>query len=124
MSTFLKRTIFPFIISLMVMGALVLPVRAATVSELQAMINQLLNQVAQLKLNDVQGEVNRRCPAISYNLKLSDTDASTGGQVTQLQTFLAATYNLNKADYVTGYFGRGTFALVNRFQSEIGRAHV
>ena len=46
------------------------------------------------------------------------TDATTEGQVTELQKFLSDYYDLNPADYVSGYFGRLTRDNVRRFQCE------
>jgi len=57
------------------------------------------------------------CPAIYSNLYIGLSDYSTGGQVSQLQRFLAGRYG-NQS--VTGYFGFMTRANVARFQQEQG----
>lgn len=58
------------------------------------------------------------CPHLTRDLKFRDRDATTGGQVTELQKFLADYYDLDPSDYVTGYFGRLTQLNVIRFQRE------
>lgn len=60
------------------------------------------------------------CPALTYDLRLGSRDATTGGQVTELQKFLSDYYGLNRADYVSGYFGPLTLKNVIRFQIEQG----
>src|SRR3989344_2614528 len=47
-------------------------------------------------------------------------DASTGGQVSELQTFLTDYYNLDENIVVGGYFGNLTHKYVVRFQTEQG----
>lgn len=70
------------------------------------------------------GPIAGYCPTLSVSFGRGSSDATTGGQVTQLQRFLADYYDLNPADYVSGYFGRMTQQNVMRFQSERGIAPV
>jgi hypothetical protein len=58
------------------------------------------------------------CPALSQTLQFGSRDATTGGQVSQLQHFLSDYYDLNPDDYITGYFGRLTRTNVQKFQCE------
>src|SRR5258708_1786121 len=58
------------------------------------------------------------CPHLTGDLERGMSDSTTGGQVTELQTFLTDYYDLNPGDYVTGYFGRLTENNVKRFQRE------
>ena len=55
------------------------------------------------------------CPQLSYNLYRGLSDYRTGGQVTQLQQFLAGQGYYQP---VTGYFGPLTYANVARFQQQ------
>src|SRR5262245_33403631 len=54
------------------------------------------------------------CPNITYNLTLGSSDYSTGGQVSQLQTFLRNRYG--DARLSGGYYGSLTAYYVTRFQ--------
>src|SRR3989344_4389891 len=47
-------------------------------------------------------------------------DATTGGQVTELQVFLANRFDLDEEDVVSGYFGKLTQQYVTRFQNQYG----
>lgn len=67
-------------------------------------------------IGDTASEV--YCPNLTVTMQFGATDATTGGQVTQLQRFLADYYDLNPADYVTGSFRRLTRENVRRFQCE------
>lgn len=58
------------------------------------------------------------CPTLTTTLAFGARDATTGGQVSALQHFLSDFYDLNPADYITGYFGRLTRTNVQRFQCE------
>lgn len=58
------------------------------------------------------------CPTLSYNLYRGLSDRYTGGQVSQLQQFLATYYPGTQS--VTGYFGNQTWANLARFQQELG----
>src|SRR3989338_4426295 len=60
------------------------------------------------------------CPDLSTTFVRGATDASTNGQVTELQRFLTDYYNLPEEGLVTGYFWRNTEAAVIRFQKEHG----
>jgi hypothetical protein len=54
----------------------------------------------------------------STNLRYRSTDATTGGEVSDLQDFLVATSFLKTQ--VTGFFGLGTFNAVKMFQKSSG----
>jgi hypothetical protein len=58
------------------------------------------------------------CPVLSYNLTIGSTDYRTGGQVSQLQSFLRSRYG--DARLTGGYYGQLTTYYVSRFQSEQG----
>ncbi|MDP3645687.1 MAG: peptidoglycan-binding domain-containing protein, partial [bacterium] len=58
------------------------------------------------------------CPNLTITLQFGSRDSQTSGQVTELQKFLTDYYDLNPADYVTGYFGRLTRDNVRKFQCE------
>lgn len=58
------------------------------------------------------------CPNLTVSLQRGSRDASTGGQVSQLQRFLAARYNVAQSEIVTGYFGPVTESYVIQFQTE------
>ncbi len=60
------------------------------------------------------------CPDLTYTLKRGSRDASTGGQVSGLQVFLANHFNLGEETLVGGYFGARTEQYVKRFQTENG----
>lgn len=56
------------------------------------------------------------CPVLSYNLTLGSSDYTTGGQVSQLQSFLRSRYNDSRL--TGGYYGQLTSYYVTRFQQE------
>lgn len=58
------------------------------------------------------------CPALSYNLTLGSSDYTTGGQVSQLQSFLRSRYSDSRL--TGGYYGQLTSYYVTRFQQENG----
>lgn len=60
------------------------------------------------------------CPRLSVVLERGARDASSGGEVSELQKFLASYYNVPTADLVTGYFGPITHGYAVRFQKEVG----
>ncbi|MCE9541632.1 peptidoglycan-binding protein [Candidatus Kaiserbacteria bacterium] len=60
------------------------------------------------------------CTNLTRNLSADDSDASTGGQVTQLQTFLAQDTSIYPEGLVTGYFGPATLRAVQRWQAKNG----
>ncbi len=125
MLKFLYRTILPVCVLAVMFsfGAVKVGASQDSEAELRAQIAQLMALVAQLQ-GQSGGSSNltlapeSQCP--SENTKYGDRDATTGGQVSRLQNFLVKKYNLNRADYVTGYFGRGTQGLVSRFEADNG----
>ncbi|MBI5458091.1 peptidoglycan-binding protein [Candidatus Kaiserbacteria bacterium] len=58
------------------------------------------------------------CPHLTRDLKFRDTDATTGGQVTELQKFLADYYEDYPSWAITGNFRGTTLSFVQRFQRE------
>lgn len=58
------------------------------------------------------------CPQLTRDLKFRDTDATTGGQVTELQKFLADYYEDYPDWAITGNFRGTTLSFVQRFQRE------
>lgn len=58
------------------------------------------------------------CPVLSYNLTIGASDYTTGGQVSQLQSFLRSRYG--DARLAGGYYGQLTTYYVTRFQQEQG----
>lgn len=60
------------------------------------------------------------CPQLSQTLRRGMRDASTGGQVSELQTFLSDYFDLDEEEYVTGFFGRTTQRYLTEFQRKQG----
>jgi hypothetical protein len=60
------------------------------------------------------------CPNLSVNMSRGARDATTGGQVSELQRFLASYFGLNQSDIVTGYFGVMTQKYVVMLQEKNG----
>lgn len=113
-------------------------VSADVISDLQAQINALLAQLSALKS---QGQmpappipypydhpsddyptvpIGSSCPKLTLTMQRGARDATTGGQVTELQIWLAKHFNLNEEDVVTGYFGPTTERYVIQFQKAQG----
>ena len=65
---------------------------------------------------DVTGQ--NYCPSLSQTLRRGMRDANTGGQVTELQSFLADYYDLGASEISGGFFGRLTQGYVIKFQNE------
>src|SRR3989344_1199202 len=59
------------------------------------------------------------CPELSTTFRRGATDASTNGQVSELQRFLTDYYDINQ-NIIVGVFGRITHGYVLRFQREQG----
>jgi hypothetical protein len=58
------------------------------------------------------------CPHLTRDLTYGDNDSNTGGQVTELQKFLASYYEDYPEGYITGRFRNTTKQFVIRFQRE------
>ena len=56
------------------------------------------------------------CPTLSTSLQ----KGARGGQVTELQKFLASYFNLNSSTIVTGYFGPTTQSYILKLQAQQG----
>lgn len=65
-------------------------------------------------------DTNYYCPQLSVLLQRGARDSATGGQVSELQSFLADRYSLDESAVITGFFGRTTYAYVQQFQREEG----
>jgi peptidoglycan hydrolase-like protein with peptidoglycan-binding domain len=57
------------------------------------------------------------CIVPTHDLKVGDGDSSTGGDVTNLQNFLALDHAIYPEGLVTGFYGSATAAAVKRFQA-------
>lgn len=68
--------------------------------------------------DDYDDAVYKYCPKISQTLRRGDSDATKGGQVTELQKFLADNFDLDENSTVTGFFGPTTQRNVQRFQTD------
>ncbi len=92
--------------------------------QLMALIAQLTQILANLQTQTLQPNLtlDSACLVLDRNLQMGDRDIFTNGEVTKLQRFLADTLGLNRADYVTGYFGQSTRNLLSQFQSQHGLA--
>lgn len=124
-----------FLATLMLVAATLSPFisyAALTDSQLQSVVS-LLNSynVDQSTIQDVQRSLSgtvlgatTACPVLTTTLQRGMKDATTNGQVTELQKFLAAYYGLSEQDTVTGYFGVVTQRTVVRFQTEQGLSPV
>jgi hypothetical protein len=60
------------------------------------------------------------CPKIARTISRGSIDATLTGNVTQLQMFIAAHFNLPASTTVSGYFGSTTQAYLEKFQQEQG----
>lgn len=85
------------------------------ITTLLAQIKALQTQLTQLQGAPVAGS---SCTNFTYNLYSDLTDATTNGEVSKLQKFLAK--NASYTGPVTGYFGPMTEAAVQRWQSARG----
>lgn len=65
-------------------------------------------------------EYKASCPNLTRTMQRGARDIGTGGQVSELQIFLADHFGLNEEDVVTGYFGKITQQTVIKFQKEEG----
>lgn len=117
-----------------------LAVSAQSLADIQAQVRSLIEQLAaiQIQLASTGGaggsggvssqpddygtgaNAGLSCPKLSITMQRGSRDLTTGGQVSELQVFLADYYNLNEEDIVSGYFGKFTEANVIKFQQEKG----
>lgn len=94
---------------------------ADALSDLQAQIQMLLVQIAQLKAQAGQGTTAQAsCINLSFNMGPDDTDADVNGEVTKLQKFLALDSSIYPEGRITGYFGPATTRAVQRWQKAHG----
>lgn len=80
--------------------------------------NSSFSAFAQTGDIDPNGSVPASCVTLSSSLRYKDTDASTGGAVSNLQEFLIAKGYMNTE--ATGFFGSITFASVQKYQAAKG----
>lgn len=125
-----------FIFSLITLAPLLFsglaPVASAqTVTELQAQIASLQQQIATLtaQLTSLQQLLGTQPSVISgssfnytftHNLFRSVTDATTGGEVSNLQRLLASDASVYPEGLITGFYGALTEQAVQRFQAKRG----
>ena len=134
----LKRFEIAALITLLLLLVSPLFTSAQTVDELQAQIQALLARVAALQGQMVGTSTPTQpphpgdsddyptptsipsCPNLSITMQRGSRDATTGGQVTELQVFLANHFDLDEEDVVSGYFGKLTQQFVTKFQNKYG----
>ncbi len=78
----------------------------------------VVNAQTAVQNGDVDPDGNVACLDLTTNLRYRDTDAKTGGAVSQLQDFLVSEGYITGNP--TGYFGLATFGAVKKFQSQYG----
>lgn len=93
------------------------------INHVTAFVASLLLVVPVLAQAEIQGDVNPNqnqssCINLQNNLQYRSTDATTGGEVSQLQDFLQSRSYLSSEP--TGYFGLLTQVAVKRFQTASG----
>ena len=103
------------------LGALeaLIQVLAAKVAALQAQLGTGFTTIApdsDYPSTPTQGS----CPALTVGLMRGSRDATTGGQVTELQIFLATYFNVDEEVLISGYFGKVTEGYVVKFQNQHG----
>ena len=87
---------------------------ADQLSDLQAQILLLSQQLAQLQQQQASGTTSGSCVTITVPIG----PGSTGSNVTVLQQFLAKDRNMYPEGQVTGYYGTLTTTAVQRFQAK------
>lgn len=118
--------------TIVVCALLISPV-AASADTLSDLLTQLKAALAQLQSASQMsaasialaddygtGEPSGYCPNLTRTMQRGATDARTGGQVTELQLFLASHYDLDENEAVSGFFGKTTHRYVVQFQKENG----
>ena len=90
---------------------------ASQIATLLAQIKALQVQIAQLSGQPTSAGA---CLSLSYNLYADQTDATTNGEVTKLQQFLAQDSSIYPSGLLTGYFGPMTESAVQRWQATHG----
>lgn len=110
---------------------------ADTISDLQAQLRLLTAQIQALQTSqptnttvsseDVPDDYGTGsitngiyCPKLTTTLQKGSRDVTTGGQVSELQTFLTDYFNLDENVVVGGYFGNLTHSYVVKFQMTHG----
>ena len=133
----LKRFEIAALVTLLLLLVSPLFTSAQTVDELQAQIQALLARVAALQGQMKSAPISTTpplqpddygtgvtapnyCPQLSTTMQRGARDVTTGGQVSELQTFLTDYYNLDENIVVGGYFGKLTAQYLIKFQNEQG----
>ncbi len=100
---------------------------AELTAQLQAALVQLqfaLGQGAVLGASDDEPDgvnpIGIYCPYLTITMQRGARDATTNGQVSELQAFLTDYFDLDENIVVGGYFGRLTEKYVKQFQTEHG----
>lgn len=102
------------------------PAHAQTVTELQAQIAVLQAQIIQLTTQLTElirlagGSTGTSGAGLTRNLARGDADATTGGEVSKLQRFLAQDASVYPEGRVSGFFGELTELAVKRWQAKKG----
>ncbi|MEY4747654.1 MAG: hypothetical protein RLZZ416_703 [Candidatus Parcubacteria bacterium] len=93
---------------------------ADVISDLQAQIQTLLAQIAQLKTQmggtGTTGTSGVSCIMLTNSFSVDDTDADNDGEISKLQQFLAQDSSIYPEGRITGYFGPATLRAVQRWQ--------
>ncbi len=107
---------------------------ADQISDIQAQVQALLQRIAGLQAQSTSpqppigfddessggtGGTSSACPNLTMTLTKGMRDANTGGQVSELQDWLASYYGLGN-NFTSGYFGVQTVKYVTQFQRENG----
>lgn len=129
--TYLKQTILPTLFGLVLLCVVAVPsAQAATMSELQAQIQSLLQQINSLKeLQAMQSGQSTGSCLLTFPRNL--TLGSTGADVLALQKFLnrdeetkVALYSYGSPGQETSYYGTRTYEAVQKFQNKYRGAQV
>lgn len=125
----MKKTIQSLILGAVLMAPVF--AGALTLDELQARLQADLLQLQSVLKGQVLGahtddvpdtiaNTDGYCPNLTVTMRRGARDATTGGQVSELQRFIADYFDLDEEEIVTGYFGRMTERYIIRFQNEHG----
>ncbi|MBI2013096.1 MAG: peptidoglycan-binding protein [Candidatus Colwellbacteria bacterium] len=116
----MRRISLSLFIAILLLNGPVVHGAASTTVDLQAQITALLQQVQALQARLQAGSSTQEAVVLNNNLRRGSTDATTNGEVTKLQQFLAADKTIYPEGLVTGYFGSLTEAAVKRWQTKSG----
>ena len=103
-----------------------LSVSGVTLESLQAQVASLMGQLQSMKAGASAGGSSSLpaqasvCATLARSFGKSATDATTGGEVTTLQKYLAQDSSIYPEGLVTGFYGDLTVAAVKRWQVQYG----